>query len=731
MAYYFEQTDSGNDIVINGFEKGIAQSPYMGIASIRNMNTNYYPGVGYLNYRRRQSSLTGIGFYAGTHSTNVSGNTGWVFNTASSVTVTMDNPVSKTKSDAGLNYIQDASGAIWKQDAVNSTGFSKLGRGLGRKGNGAGGIAYWNKYLVVFGDGYVEFCGDGSGDAGITSEHWNQYGATGLEECDYIPIVSIQTPASAIWNVSWPYYSSVFLTKVKVGDPVQLYTSGTMPAGFAENTTYYIKAVTADTLTLAASYGGTAINYTTNGTGYVVMRTLKNILPLGDFTNVGFAYTIPPGISGSVSEVISSFTNTQGTSYTFYYSVYGGWYGPNGSYRFEMPNGQEIRTNVTDGGTDFEWPSPFVYIGYDQYAGSDNTWNLRFLDRTVTDYRPYVSKADGNLYFCNGRHLGRILAQNENISFKPSISMTYTISYGVVDVLDPNDTITDMTDLKSTLVVAGEEKVYTWDYISPNMSSPSPVGEPIHRIINLLNNIYILAGQKGNIYISNGYSSQLFYKIPDYISGVIDPVFAWGDLMVHRSKLFFQSLVKSNAGANILAGIFSLIVSPTQNDPSPLALTIESQNSYGLTPASGALANGLLIDNPAATNGIDNYYSAWSNGASTGGIDYNDTSVWQNWEGVIETDIIPLGSILEKRTLSHIMFKLDRPMVSGDAIRISWRPSLSDSYTLMGTTTTTQLSDYYQSNIHQAQWAQFKIEFKGASSGSSRIPLQEVRIQTT
>lgn len=180
----------------------------------------------------------------------------------------------------------------------------------------------------------------------------------------------------------------------------------------------------------------------------------------------------------------------------------------------------------------------------------------------------------------------------------------------------------------------------------------------------------------------------------------------------------------------IYAGIFSLMVSPSQvGNDTPGALVMESQYSYGLTPAFNSSQNGILIDNEQYAN-YDSYYSAWSN-SNMGGIDFNDTTLWQNWEPLIETDLIPIGTILNKGTLGNIEFKLDRPMASGDQIRLSWRPNLTASYTVMGTTSTAQLSDYYPSNISQSQWAQFLVQFKCASSGSSFIPLREIRIHIT
>jgi hypothetical protein len=182
----------------------------------------------------------------------------------------------------------------------------------------------------------------------------------------------------------------------------------------------------------------------------------------------------------------------------------------------------------------------------------------------------------------------------------------------------------------------------------------------------------------------------------------------------------------------LLGGIFSVVISPELLDNQSSGLVMESQNSFGLVPADGTTMAGLLIDNESSTSHQDSYYSAWSNGPTTGGIDYNDNTEWQNYEPFIETEIIPIGTILEKKTLGQVQFKLDRPMLAGDSIRVYARASLTDSYTLIGTTSTTQLSEYFPSNISQSQWIQFKVAFLCAPNGlSSRIPLREIRVQLT
>lgn len=652
--------------------------------------------------------------YANNVSLYSTNDTSWITQTSPSATSlvyytiasaslgSMTNPVAKATSPLGLNYILDDSGQIWKQSAVNSTTFNLLGNGAGRFTNGSKGLAYFNNYLFVFGNGVIEVCGNGTGDNGIAASNWN-VNSTG----------TIVFGAGSTLVLSTGSYSPT------VNDTVQFTTTGTLPSPLVAGTTYYVVAVSNNEVNVSTTMGGGAINITTPGTGTNIMvnttvsAASQMVLPLGNVSSITFSTFLN---AGDTSATITAYTNPEG--------VASGplWEGATGQYNIlSASTGNNILAAFTNGSSTVSFLSPIV-------NGDNGTFSVQLLYPTAPTYKTYVSKVDGNLYFANGRNIGRILSENTNTVFNPSIPSSYIVDYAVTELLQTSDIVSDMTDLQSTLIISGIKDIYTWDYFSPNVTAPTPIGEKISSIINLLNNIYVFAGQKGSIYISNGFSAQLFTKIPDYIASVIDPVWSWGGIMTHRSKLFFQALAQTTSGNNILAGIFSIIASQPQLNEEASGLVMESQNSYGLTPASGALANGLLIDNSPSANGNDSYYSAWSNGSTTGGIDYNDTTLWQNNELVIETDIIPIGTILDKQTFGNIEFKLDRPMSSGDQISLYWRPSLSDSYILMGTTTTSQLSDYYPSNISQSQWAQFKAVYKCASSGSSFIPLREIRL---
>lgn len=716
MSYRVDKNpQTGNRaLVIDGWQNGIAQSPYQGIANIRNVGISYYPGVAYVNYRRQAATINaGTGeFTAGSHSVDVSNNTGWSF--GSNINI----PLYSTQSELGLIYILDSQGNIFKQDAVNGTSFTKL---TGRYGDGSGGLAYWNKYLVVIGGGLIEFCGDGTGDAGIISTNWNLLNSGAARNTATITTNFATFPNNILFVTPNRTYT---LPILKINDPVTFTTTGTLPAPLVVGTTYYIKTIDATSatfITISATLGGAAVILTTDGTGVHTITDNTNPLPLGNCTAFQFSASLPY-TSSTTSATIDSYVNPIGATVT------SNWLGATGTYNIIMTDGTRLAAVLTNGSATITFLSPIIYTLI--AAGG---YQVELLDTTATTYKTWVSKVDGNLYFANARNVGRILAQNDNIKFNPALADTYAVNVAVTEVLQPTDTVVDLTDLKDVLIISGQKDTYSWDYVSATPNAPSPVGETISSTINILGNLYTLAGQKGSIYISNGYSAQLLCKIPDYIAGVIDPVWTFGGTMFHRSKLFFQALATTASGTKILAGIFSIVVSAAAIQETPPAIIMEAQNSSGLVPST-AVGTGVLIDNTPSANGNDSYYSGWGFGASaTGGIDYNDTTLWQNYEPVIETDIIPIGTILEKETFGLIEFKLDRLLANGDSIRLSWRANLTDSYTVLGTTTATastflQLSDYYQANISQSQWAQFKVEFKCASSSSSFIPLREIRL---
>jgi len=423
--------------------------------------------------------------------------------------------------------------------------------------------------------------------------------------------------------------------------------------------------------------------------------------------------------TGDTTGTISSYTDAQGNSRAF-------WNGPTGTYFFNFSitgiGAQTVIARLVQGSTSVSWTPALNGPSASSDVGCTG------LDTNVTrvgggTHMSITSINDGNLYFCHSPYVGSMQAIPFQTVNKGDMK---TFTYNVAALgLPKDDGAIWLTEVRNQLLIAGNQKVYPWDRISPQWLNPIPVYENISKMTNILNDVYILAGSKGNIYISNGFNAEPFKKLPDHLSGVIDPQWTFGGIMEHRNKLFFEATAtNSSTGTNIFAGVFRL-------DVKTKALTIDSQYSGGLLPTGLTTTGGVLVNNSNLSSlAYDNYYSGY--GATTSSIDYNSTTLWSGDEGYLESDIIPIGTAIQPKTYTSAEFKLDQPMQSGDSISLYARQSLSDSYVLLGTTTSAVLSEFYPNvSFENWQWLQVKalMTCNSAVGSSSRVQLREIRMR--
>jgi len=769
MAYRLEKNKNGQeDIVIDGWEKGIAPSPFKGIANIRNFNIKYYEGVAYVNYKRKAATInnsagvssqaftvsvatpaiftsashgliagetitlettgalptglsTGITYYvisAGLSATEFELSLtrgGSAINTSGSQSgihtfrVVTGKPLYDTKSPAGVIYFVDDARNIYKQTAANGSIFQHL---TGNFDQPITGIQYWNDYLFVMGQsggtGRFEICGTGAGDSTITSSNWN---------------TAADVPVTCTITIATPGVVSATGHGLIVGQQVRFQTTGALPTGLVAGTRYFVSSagLTADEFQVSSSYAnaiaGTSINTSGSQSGTQTFTTIYGTWPIRNDANISFTTTPQVGdTSGTISTCVDGTNTTQAV-----------WNSPTGVYNLQInfANGrtQTVVANFTQGSPYVTWFPALNDIADD--ASHDTYWggtlaNTLFNNASL-NHPSDIAQNTGDFYFGNGSMLGA-MTLNINQRFNKNDFKTFTF-YANILSLPTYEEVVDMTELRDQLIVQGQYYIYPWDFVNPFWNTPVPLDEEINKSINILNNIYIFAGNKGNIYISNGYSISRFAKLPDYVAGVIDPAWIIGGVMQHRQKLYFQATAfNSDSGSVIFGGYFSL-------DLDTAALNMENQYSGGLAP-TGIDGGGFLIDVSDQTIKYDKYYSAY--GATVTTIEYNDTDLYTDDEAMIETDLIPIGTFLQPRTFSSIEFKLDRPMATGDSIAVYARNSLTANYTLIGTTTTTLLADCFQQiPFEKWQWAQFKILVSCNTDAaiSSFVPIREIRIR--
>lgn len=302
-----------------------------------------------------------------------------------------------------------------------------------------------------------------------------------------------------------------------------------------------------------------------------------------------------------------------------------------------------------------------------------------------------------------------------------------------------------MVEIGNTVLIGGKTNtIYPWNQVSALPTDLIALPEAdVKTMINVNNMAYVFAGNKGNVYISNNSSASLVVKVPDYCAGVpgtpltyIEPRFTWGDAVYLRGRVYFSILDQTSTKAGNCGGVWSFV--PSQNfsygQDTGLQLRLENQNSYG---SYNGVAN-ILIANEDQNAIAPQYWAAWQNSYSEAtstafGIDQTDDIPVTTF--VIETDLMPVGTFLDKKTFSQTEFRFTAPFASGDSVALYWRTNSTSAWTaftgqITEQTVTDILSGYYKQNLQKIQWLQLRAEVTTNGTNTSSFGrLKDLRIR--
>jgi hypothetical protein len=218
----------------------------------------------------------------------------------------------------------------------------------------------------------------------------------------------------------------------------------------------------------------------------------------------------------------------------------------------------------------------------------------------------------------------------------------------------------------------------------------------------------------------------LFKKIPDHISGTVEPYFNWGGVAAMKNQIYFSFLVTANGGSSNsqYGGIWAI-------DTETKSLRLTNKLSYGTyagyATALLAVPIGGTLFSPSnqAGNGL---FAGWYNG-STYGIDGASGNPYTGSETTIDFDLIPIGTYQKPKNFTRIEYRLTKPLVSGESITLNYRLNFSDSYTAIGSDSATgSYSNTFACNFRNAQWLQIQAVLNSTNSSPSYVRLREVRL---
>lgn len=427
---------------------------------------------------------------------------------------------------------------------------------------------------------------------------------------------------------------------------------------------------------------------------------------------------------------------------------------------FVWRNSQIDYVKITDGSSAIAAGSlSWVYAWNYKTAATGSTGSLNTLT-TVPNPHQAIQAPNAQANFVDGNYLGNFYQNipspgSNYVGFDPTNIATYT-PQTITALIAANDVGQCLAFVNDSTIVGGRYNIiYPWNN-SPasNTFTPPLIQLPeqnIAAIVTVANNAYVFAGNRGNIYITNGSQADFYKKVPDHISNSIEPLFQWGagtavtiQISPHcatysKRRLYFGISASLQAGGNATTygGIWCI-------DIDKGIIFNSQQMSYGtylgyvscIGTTSSNSAGGVSYG-PNIGYGL---IAGWSDGGTpTYGIDadialpYSATN--QSW---VTSDMVPIGTAINPTTSGQIEFKLATPLVSGESVKIdvgSYLDTTYASFTTAGTlsystvSTANNLSAIYRNPKEKQQWNIVRATLVSTGTSPSYCRIKEIRIK--
>ena len=639
MAYHFDIYDSS--LVIDGWENGIAQDPYDGIANLKNVNVTTIPG---------EASVAPSS--AAVYSAPVYGN----------ITVNADTSTTISALDSDVPLLEDGQAVFFTSSSITNLSNSPAVYWVSGIVHNVGGNAVFS-LVSSYNSGSVVNNFGTTGTASLNTFNPDfQSGQNGLSRGNLI--TKNYMASSIVGPHNWALDSEGKLWSDYV------LTNSTKSWTYAGNL---------PNLILSAR----------NGNGLVYWQTINASTNLQDgwilvFRNAGV----------DIAQIESSGAAIAGITWIF------GW-------------------GIKTAGT-----------------GVDALYTA---STTAAPHEAIITP-DNEIVFTDSQYVWGIFqtSQPTAVTFSPTSGTSY--QFLTQPIPSSNDIGTCMAYMANYIYIGGiQNKIYSWDGSSSGVNSQPAVLLPENFISSLVTvnmNLYIFCGNRGIIYLTNGSQVSVYTKVPDHISGSVQPVYVWGGTTSTQNKLYFGVSVFSPDFSQIYTEYSGIWAVDLLQTTLYIANTLSTSTGVptGLLPQSSL----PVSKGASAPSGFRGYglYAVWydaSTTVGTGGIDASVSTPFSGG-GIIETEAIPIGTFNKQRQFTEIEYKLATKMQNQESIQISYRSNLSDSYTLMfqdsATASYNPFSNTFPSSSPPLMWIQLKIQLNVGSStvNPSYVRLKEVRL---
>jgi hypothetical protein len=396
------------------------------------------------------------------------------------------------------------------------------------------------------------------------------------------------------------------------------------------------------------------------------------------------------------------------------------------------------RFTITGSGTNY-----FEITNASGVAENDKTLIGGYLGigQTTGHYLKLQIGQDDTVYVANGNNIATITSFTKATA---GTAPTATLTNVALDLPEQTYVVT-MAELGKYLMIGTtsaptwatrnnykKAAIYLWDRVSTSFNLPIQINEnSIQQMFSDNNKLYVTAGIKGNLYVTDSTNYTLLKKIPwnaDRPSGAFCQMYPNAIAMNNNGNLLIgtSTYTDSYTGGDNASkhGIYEIDLKSGN-----YAVVLKTIPNNGDTGASVALTIGCI--NPGSD---DTTVFGWSSGTSYG-LDTTDSKMYTSYTAVIESQLYQVGTRLNRHVpYQNLEFTLQKGLVSGQAIRISYRQNASTSYTVLGTFDYATLGGVISHNtkcpIDDAENLQFKIELTQPTTATAgqNINLMNVKV---
>lgn len=339
-----------------------------------------------------------------------------------------------------------------------------------------------------------------------------------------------------------------------------------------------------------------------------------------------------------------------------------------------------------------------------------------YYGKMVQDENPDGSLGSEAVYVCNGNTIATIRSF-VSVASPGSLTLSaLTLPDGIY--------ATTMVSVGNNLMIGTQKggswvdgtnfklaNIYSWDKVITNSYNlPVKINEStVQAMISDGNKLYVVAGTRGNLYITDTTNYAKIKRIP------------WVQLRGFNQTLrVYPNAINFNNNGNLIIGTSTLTDSFNTGINSSrhgiwevgilskYPVVFKNQISAGTTGSTTTLKIGSIY-----SGADDSIYIGWQSG-STYGIDKTDFRAYTSYATFAESPLIVVGTRINPKTFKNLEFMLLQPLIATQGLKISYRKNLTDDYTLIGTFDFSTLGGVQSHNskalIESAEILQIKVE---------------------